>query len=83
MGESSLLLRQLIRQVLQRITVKGGSVIRTSQESQCFRLLLREQSGTSSAFRATAERKIQHFIAELAGFIWKLKIICRVASHEE
>lgn len=34
-----------------------------------FRLLLREHSGTSAAFRAAVAREIQHFIAELAGYL--------------
>lgn len=34
-----------------------------------FRLLLRERSGTSAAFRAAVAREIQHFIAELADYL--------------
>ena len=34
-----------------------------------FRLLLRESSGTSQAFRTAASREIQHFIAELTDYI--------------
>ena len=58
--ESGLMLRQLMRQARQRIA-KGGSVIRTSVSTfmefignnpNAFRLLLRERSGTSAAFRA-------------------------------
>ena len=72
--ESGLMLRQLMRQARQRIA-KGGSVIRTSVSTfmefignnpNAFRLLLRERSGTSAAFRAAVAREIQHFIAELA-----------------
>ena len=33
------------------------------------RLLLRERSGTSAAFRAAVAREIQHFIAELADYL--------------
>ena len=71
--ESGLMLRQLMRQARQRIA-KGGSVIRTSVSTfmefignnpNAFRLLLRERSGTSAAFRAAVAREIQHFIAEL------------------
>ena len=61
----------------QRIA-KGGSVIRTSVSTfmefignnpNAFRLLLRERSGTSAAFRAAVAREIQHFIAELADYL--------------
>ncbi|EEP90087.1 HTH-type transcriptional repressor fabR [Yersinia kristensenii ATCC 33638] len=67
--ESGLMLRQLMRQARQRIA-KGGSVIRTSVSTfmefignnpNAFRLLLRERSGTSAAFRAAVAREIQHF----------------------
>jgi len=75
--ESGLMLRQLMRQARQRIE-KGGSVIRTSLSTfmefiannpNAFRLLLRERSGTSPAFRAAVAREIQHFIAELADYL--------------
>lgn len=75
--ESGLMLRQLMRQARQRIE-KGGSVIRTSLSTfmefiannpNAFRLLLRERSGTSPAFRAAVNREIQHFIAELADYL--------------
>lgn len=74
--EGGLLLRQLMRQARQRIAAEGG-VIRTSIEtfmefieynSNVFRLLLRERSGTSSAFRAAVAREIQHFVAELTEY---------------
>ena len=64
--ESGLMLRQLMRQARQRIA-KGGSVIRTSVSTfmefignnpNAFRLLLRERSGTSAAFRAAVAREI-------------------------
>ncbi|MGL4601690.1 MAG: HTH-type transcriptional repressor FabR [Plesiomonas sp.] len=75
--ESGLMLRQLMRQARQRIAT-GGSVVRTSVETfmeficdnpNVFRLLLRERSGTSAAFRAAVAREIQHFIAELSEYI--------------
>lgn len=75
--ESGLMLRQLMRQARQRIA-KGGSVIRTSvatfmefigNNPNAFRLLLRERSGTSAAFRAAVQREIQHAIAELADYL--------------
>ena len=68
---------ELMRQARQRIA-KGGSVIRTSVSTfmefignnpNAFRLLLRERSGTSAAFRAAVAREIQHFIAELADYL--------------
>ena len=67
----------MLRQARQRIA-KGGSVIRTSVSTfmefignnpNAFRLLLRERSGTSAAFRAAVAREIQHFIAELADYL--------------
>lgn len=76
--ESGLMLRQLMRQARQRIVRGGGSVIKTSvatfmefigNNPNAFRLLLRERSGTSAAFRAAVAREIQHFIAELADYL--------------
>ena len=76
--ESGLMLRQLMRQARLRIASTGGSVIRTSVSTfmefignnpNAFRLLLRERSGTSAAFRAAVAREIQHFIAELADYL--------------
>lgn len=75
--ESGLMLRQLMRQARQRIA-RDGSVIRTSvatfmefidNKPNAFRLLLRERSGTSAAFRAAVAREIQHFITELADYL--------------
>ncbi len=75
--EGGLLLRQLMRQARQRI-VTNGSVIRTSietfmefieQSPNVFRLLLRERSGTSKAFRNAVAREIEHFIAELSEYL--------------
>lgn len=75
--EAGLTLRQLMRQARERIA-KGGSVIQTSVDtfmefiennSDVFRLLLRERSGTSAAFRSAVHREIQHFIAELADYL--------------
>jgi len=77
--EAGLMLRQLLRQARNRIE-KNGSVIRTSIEtfmefvvgnSNVFRLLLRERSGTSAAFRRAVAREIQHFSAELADYLKK------------
>nr|WP_086939297.1 HTH-type transcriptional repressor FabR [Thaumasiovibrio occultus] len=75
--EGGLLLRQLMRQARQRIATEG-SVIRTSVETfmeflenspNVFRLLLRERSGTSPAFRAAVSREIHHFVAELTEYL--------------
>ncbi|UJF19457.1 HTH-type transcriptional repressor FabR [Vibrio sp. SS-MA-C1-2] len=75
--EGGLILRQLMRQARQRI-VAEGSVIATSVETfmefiesspNVFRLLLRERSGTSLAFRAAVAREIRHFIEELTDYL--------------
>jgi hypothetical protein len=75
--ESGLTLRQLMRQARRRIE-SGGSIINISvltfmefidDSSNEFRLLLRERSGTSKAFRAAVAREIKHFILELAHFL--------------
>ncbi len=75
--EAGLTLRQLMRQARERIA-SGGSVIQTSvatfmefieNNSNVFRLLLRERSGTSAAFRSAVYRENQHFIAELSDYL--------------
>lgn len=75
--EGGLTLRQLMRQARVRIA-SGGSVILTSvqifmefidNKPNIFRLLLRERSGTSEAFRAAVAREIDHFTAELAAYL--------------
>lgn len=75
--ESGLILRQLMRQARKRLE-DGGSAVATSVETffefieerpNVFRLLLRESSGTSLAFRTAASREIQHFVAELSEYI--------------
>ncbi len=75
--EGGLTLRQLMRQARQRIE-SGGSVIQTSimtfmefldSRPNVFRLLLRERSGTSPAFRAAVARELQHFSAELTDYL--------------
>ncbi|MCC2618250.1 HTH-type transcriptional repressor FabR [Aestuariibacter halophilus] len=75
--EGGLALRQLMRQARLRIA-SGGSAISTSVDtfmefitanSNVFRLLLREHTGTSNAFRAAVLREIHHFIAELTDYI--------------
>jgi AcrR family transcriptional regulator len=81
--EGGLTLRQLMRQARQRIMANGGSVIGTSVETfmefvgnnpNVFRLLLRERSGTSPAFRAAVAREFTHFIAELTDYLeWQYR----------
>ncbi|SFD63859.1 HTH-type transcriptional repressor FabR [Pseudoalteromonas denitrificans] len=75
--EAGLTLRQLMRQARRRIKSEG-SVINTSiftfmefieNSSNQFRLLLRERSGTSIAFRSAVAREIKHFILELAHYL--------------
>ncbi|WP_057830089.1 HTH-type transcriptional repressor FabR [Colwellia sp. TT2012] len=77
--EAGLTLRQLMRQARQRIA-KGGSVIQISVETfmeliesngNVFRLLLRERSGTSAAFRAAVIREIRYFTMELCDYLQK------------
>ncbi|TLU59996.1 HTH-type transcriptional repressor FabR [Thalassotalea litorea] len=75
--EAGLTLRQLMRQARQRIE-KGGSVIQISVKTfmefiaanpNVFRLLLRERSGTSKAFRAAVNREIRFFTMELCDYL--------------
>jgi AcrR family transcriptional regulator len=75
--EAGLTLRQLMRQARQRIE-NGGSVIRTSvltfmefleSSGNILRLLLRERSGTSAAFRAAVSREIRYFTLELSDYL--------------
>ena len=75
--EGGVTLRQLMRKARQRITDEG-SVIRISVETfmefiednaNIFRLLLRERSGTSLAFRRAVAREIQYFVVELSDYI--------------
>mgnify|MGYP000403905063 FL=1 len=79
--EAGLTLRQLMRQARQRIA-KGGSVIQISVETfmeliesngNVFRLLLRERSGTSAAFRAAVIREIRYFTMELCDYLQQAK----------
>jgi TetR/AcrR family transcriptional regulator, fatty acid biosynthesis regulator len=75
--EAGLTLRQLMRQARQRIE-NGGSVITTSvvtfmefieDNGNIFRLLLRERSGTSAAFRAAVSREVRYFTMELCDYL--------------
>lgn len=89
--ESGLILRQLMRQARKRLE-EGGSVVVISVETffefieerpNMFRLLLRESSGTSQAFRTAASREIQHFVAELAEYIQSKNKISRTLASIE
>ena len=75
--EAGLALRQLMRHARRRIA-SGGGVIDTSVDtfmefisanSNVFRLLLREHTGTSAAYRLAVSREIQHFTDELSDYI--------------
>lgn len=75
--EGGVALRQLMRKARQRIRDRG-LVINTSVETfmefihsspHVFRLLLRERSGTSRAFRKAVSRELQYFVVELADYI--------------
>lgn len=76
--EAGLTLRQLMRQARARIEEGGGSIVKTSvntfmefieTHANEFRLLLRERSGTSKAFRLAVNREMQHFVEELSDYI--------------
>ena len=75
--ECGVTLRQLMRKARRRIE-KKGSVINTSVDTfmefiennpNIFRLLLRERSGTSPAFREAVAREIKHFKEELTDYL--------------
>ncbi len=75
--EGGVALRQLMRKARQRMRDKG-LVINTSVETfmefiqsspHVFRLLLRERSGASRAFRKAVSRELQFFVVELADYI--------------
>ncbi|MFQ3206504.1 MAG: AcrR family transcriptional regulator [Glaciecola sp.] len=89
--EAGLALRQLMRQARQRIEA-GGGVIDISVDTfmefitdnkNVFRLLLREHTGTSGAFRAAVAREIQHFIEELSDYVvLQLKLPRNIAAMQ-
>ncbi len=75
--ECGVALRQLMRKARKRIERKG-SVINTSidtfmefiiSNTNVFRLLLRERSGTSLAFRNAIALEINHFKSELTDYL--------------
>lgn len=75
--ESGVTLRELMRKARSRIERKG-SVIKTSVDTfmefveknpNIFRLLLRERTGISPAFREAVAKEIEHFKAELSEYL--------------
>lgn len=89
--ESGLILRQLMRQARKRLET-GGSVVVISVDTffefieerpNMFRLLLRESSGTSQAFRTAASREIHHFVAELAEYLQSKNKVSRELAEIE
>lgn len=87
--EAGLALRQLMRQARLRIA-SGGGVISTSVDtfmefitanSNVFRLLLREHTGTSNAFRAAVLREIQHFTEELTDYTMATTGLSRLMAN--
>jgi GH24 family phage-related lysozyme (muramidase) len=48
-----------------------------------FRLLLRERSGTSKAFRLAVQRELQHFVEELSDYIEAKTIANHLAAYYE
>ncbi|WP_345292662.1 HTH-type transcriptional repressor FabR [Kangiella marina] len=75
--ESGVTLRKLMRKARSRIEL-NGSVIQTSVDTfmefveknpNIFRLLLRERTGISPAFRDAVAREIQHFKEELSDYL--------------
>lgn len=75
--ECGVTLRQVMRKARKRIE-KNGSVIETSVETfmefvnknpNIFRLLLRERTGTSPAFRDAIAREIRHFVDDLTDYL--------------
>lgn len=71
--EGGVALRQLMRQARKRIA-RDGSAISTSVDtfmeylgnnSNLFRLMLRESTGVSKPFRTAIKAEIDHFVAEL------------------
>ncbi|MBY5923509.1 HTH-type transcriptional repressor FabR [Ferrimonas balearica] len=89
--EGGLTLRQLMRKGRQR-AAEGGSIVRVSIETflefidsnpNIFRLLLRERSGTSAAFRSAVQREIEHFIAELIEYLQATTDLATEVAHAQ
>lgn len=79
--EAGLALRQLMRHARRRLE-SGGGVIEISVDTflefisantNVFRLLLREHTGTSAAYRTAVQREIQHFVEELTDYILEVQ----------
>ena len=82
--EGGVALRQLMRQARKRIA-RNGSAISTSVDtfmeylgnnSNLFRLMLRESTGVSKPFRTAIKAEIDHFVTELAADL------ARIADEE-
>lgn len=78
--EAGVALRQLMRKARKRIR-RGGSAIDTSVDTfmeylssnaTLFRLLLRERTGVSPAFRSAIHAEIRHFVTELGDDLERL-----------
>lgn len=75
--EAGLALRQLLRKARSRIKEKGTAIdtsVDTFMEylvnnTNLFRLLLREHTGNSVEFRVAINLEIQHFVTELEDFL--------------
>lgn len=87
--EAGLALRQLMRHARSRID-SGGGIINTSVDTfmefisanpNVFRLLLREHTGISQAYRSAVMREIQHFIDELAQYIRDAYTVNRLVAE--
>ena len=80
--EAGLALRQLLRKARSRIKEKGTAIdtsVDTFMEylvnnTNHFRLLLREHTGNSEEFRVAINLEIQHFVTELEDYLKKREL---------
>lgn len=80
--EAGLALRQLLRKARSRIKERGTAIdtsVDTFMEylvnnTNHFRLLLREHTGNSEEFRAAINLEIQHFVTELEDYMSKREL---------
>ncbi|MBO1254475.1 HTH-type transcriptional repressor FabR [Alteromonas sp. 5E99-2] len=87
--EAGLALRQLMRQARRRIATGGGVVSISvdtfmefiSANKNVFRVLLREHTGTSPAYRLAVSREIQHFIDELTDYTIEKQKVSRHLAY--
>lgn len=87
--EAGLALRQLMRQARLRIATGGGVISISvdtfmefiSANTNVFRVLLREHTGTSPAYRLAVSREIQHFVDELTDYIIEKQSISRQLAY--